>query len=72
MTYRGKVKNGVVVLEDSTTLPEGTEVCVEPIGERPLMDLVRVAEAVPDDPEWPTDGATEHDHYLYGTDKRNR
>lgn len=53
-------------------MPEGTEVRVEPIEERPLMDLVDVAESAPDDPEWPTDGAAEHDHYLYGTAKRNR
>ena len=72
MTYRGKVKNGVVVLEGDAKMPEGTEVRVEPVDERPLMDLVRVAEPIPDDPEWPRDGAAEHDHYLYGTPKRNR
>ncbi len=72
MTYRGRVKKGVVVLEGEAKMPEGTEVRVEPIEERPLMDLVRAAEGVPDDPEWPTDGAAEHDHYLYGTAKRNR
>ena len=31
MTYRGIVKNGVVVLGESAELPEGTEVRVEPI-----------------------------------------
>ena len=72
MTYRGRVKKGVVVLEGEAKMPEGTEVRVEPVEERPLMDLVRVTEGVPDDPEWPTDGAAEHDHYLYGTAKRNR
>ncbi len=72
MTYRGKVKNGVVVLDEAVKLSEGTVVRVEPIGERPLMDLVRAADGAPDDPEWPTDGAAEHDHYLYGTAKRNR
>ena len=72
MTYRGRVKKGVVVLEGEAKMPEGTEVRVEPIEERPLMDLVDVAESAPDDPEWPTDGAAEHDHYLYGTAKRNR
>jgi len=72
MTYRGKVKNGVVVLEGDGKIPDGTAVRVEPAEERPLMDLVRVAEGFPDDPDWPTDGAVEHDHYLYGTPKRNR
>lgn len=72
MTYRGRVKNGVVVLDGNAKMPEGTEVRVEPMEERPLMDLVHVAEGVLDDPEWPTDGAAEHDHYLYGTAKRNQ
>jgi len=72
MTYRGTVRNGVVVLDGDAKMPEGTEVRVEPMEERPLMDLVHVAEGVPDDPEWPTDGAAEHDHYLYGTAKRDQ
>ena len=32
MTYRGTVKNGVVVLEDGTALPEGAAVEVTAIG----------------------------------------
>lgn len=31
MTYRGKVKNGVVVFRKRQALPEGTEVRVEPL-----------------------------------------
>ncbi|MEO6435933.1 MAG: hypothetical protein ABIP55_09245 [Tepidisphaeraceae bacterium] len=31
MTYRGQVKNGVVVLEDGPSLPEGTQVRVQPL-----------------------------------------
>ncbi|MEA2709641.1 MAG: hypothetical protein QOF78_2242 [Phycisphaerales bacterium] len=31
MTYRGQVKNGVVVLEGSASLPEGTQVQVQPV-----------------------------------------
>ena len=72
MTYRGKVKNGVVVLEDDAKLPEGTDVRVEPVDEPPLKDLVRVTEEFTDDPDWPADGAAEHDHYLYGTPKKER
>jgi hypothetical protein len=33
MTYRGRVKNGVVVLESGVHLREGTDVRVEPVGE---------------------------------------
>jgi hypothetical protein len=40
-------------------------------GDRPLMELVRALEGLPDDPDWPVDGAAEHDHYLYGTPKKN-
>jgi len=29
MTYRGRVKNGVIVVEDAPQLPEGTSVRVE-------------------------------------------
>ncbi len=31
MTYRGHIKNGAVVLDDDVTLPEGTEVRLEPV-----------------------------------------
>ncbi len=35
MTYRGHVKNGVIVLEGSPSLEEGTAVRVEPIEATP-------------------------------------
>lgn len=31
MTYRGHVKNGVVFLDGAVTLPDGTEVTVQPV-----------------------------------------
>ena len=33
MVYRGHVEKGVVVLDDSVTLPEGLEVKIEPSGQ---------------------------------------
>ena len=72
MTYRGTVKNGVVVLEGDATLADGTVVRVELVEDRPLMDLVRLTEHLPADADWPSDGAAEHDHYLYGTPKRGQ
>jgi hypothetical protein len=33
MTYRGRIKNGVVVLEPGVRLREGMDVRVEPVGE---------------------------------------
>lgn len=71
MTYRGKVLNGVIVLDPPAKLPEGAEVDVAPV------------EAPDDEPTWyevfkdiigkaegfPPDFSRNHDHYLYGTPK---
>jgi hypothetical protein len=38
--------------------------------DRPLMKLVKLLEELPDNPDTPTDGAAQHDHYLYGLPKR--
>lgn len=35
MTYRGQVKNGVVVFDGVVPLKEGTDVCVVPVKKRP-------------------------------------
>ncbi len=79
MVYRGRVKNGVVVLESAAVLPEGAEVRVEIVSaesEGPLLDehgqtlgqkLVKYAGRAVGLPE---DAAMQHDHYLYGTPKR--
>ncbi len=73
MTYRGRVKNGVIVLDDSAALPEGTEVEIEPVNgedergptlaER-LQDVIGIAEGLP------PDMARNHDHYIHGTPKK--
>jgi hypothetical protein len=73
MEYRGRVKGGVVVLEAGATLPEGAEVRVAPVtvgeGEAPTIwqKLRALAGSAPD---LPPDAARNHDHYLYGTPKR--
>jgi hypothetical protein len=80
MTYRGHVKNGVVVLDEPVRLAEGATVDVvpvEPKGQEPssfsevrpkiwekLSALAGSIEGLP------TDAARNHDHYLYGTPKR--
>jgi hypothetical protein len=78
MVYRGRVKNGALVLEPPAELPEGAEVRVEivaPEGEEPLVDaegqtlgqkLMKFAGRAVGLPE---DAAAAHDHYLYGTAK---
>jgi len=72
MTYRGRVKNGVVVLDAPISLPEGAEVEVsarEPAKETPtwaevFKDVIGKAKGMP------ADSSTNHDHYLYGTPKK--
>lgn len=78
MTYPGHVKNGVVLLDNGASLPDGAEVRVE---------LVRAPPAAPATKETPTlyesleafigkaeglpaDMSVNLDHYLYGTPKR--
>lgn len=68
MPIRGHIQKGVVVLDEATDLPEGTEVLVEPVGRKTLADRLRnVIGSVPDLPE---DLAENHDHYIHGTPKR--
>jgi hypothetical protein len=75
---RGRVRNGVVVLEAPSTLREGTVVAVEPISRqrdggktkkqptvhRALSQLAGKAKGLP------PDAARNVDHYLYGHEKQ--
>ncbi len=78
MTYRGRVKDGIVVLDEPAQLPEGAEVRVELAGggEEPVLDesgqtlgekLMKYAGTAVG---LPPDAARNHDHYLYGAPKR--
>ena len=71
MVYLGKVKNGVVVLENGAGLPDGTEVRVEPFSrdenvaaEGPTL-AEQFADIIGTVPELPADMAAQHDHYLH-------
>lgn len=74
MTYRGQVKNGIVVLEGTSSLPEGTIVRVEPVSPAPqdrgesvfdrLEKLAGTAKGLP------PDLSRNHDHYLHGHPRR--
>ena len=70
MRYKGKVHNGVVVLDRNEPLADGTIVTVEPLeegdrsGSRGLMKLAGAAVGLP------SDASRNHDHYLYGTAKK--
>jgi hypothetical protein len=80
MTCRGKVKGGVVVLENPALLPEGTSVEVRPIKDgntlqtRDDQGLQELRQALL---RWagkatglPADMARNHDHYLHGRPKK--
>ncbi len=73
MSYTGKVRNGVVVLDHGASLADGTIVRVEPVqpaeeasghGHRALMKLAGVIK------DKPSDWARNHDHYIHGQPKR--
>lgn len=77
MTYRGHVKNGMIVLDEAVDLRDGTLVVVSvqsaasedasaqagPFSER-YARVIGCAKGLP------PDAAENHDHYLYGSPKR--
>ena len=72
MTYRGRVRNGVIVLDPPASLPEGAEVEVSPACQdssgptwaEVFKDIVGKAEGLP------SDSSINHDHYLYRAPKK--
>jgi hypothetical protein len=83
MTYRGKILNGQVVLDEPVGAPDGTPVTVdveaaqptksppeEPGQEKSIWDALLELAGTAND--LPADFAEEHDHYIHGTPKRNR
>jgi hypothetical protein len=77
MTYRGRVKNGVIVLDPPVTLPEGCEVEVETLlGEArpaaPSMPTLaeRYAAIIGTVDGLPAGMPEQHDHYIHGAPRR--
>ena len=78
MTYRGRMKNGVVVVENPEGLREDDEVIVEPVSPPPkeaegeacptlyeqFKSFIGIAKGLP------PDLAENHDHYLHGRPKK--
>ena len=78
MTYRGHVRNGIIVFDTPVTLPEGAEVRIDLLKAAApdadtenrttlfdsLQPLIGKAEGLP------ADGSTNVDHYLYGHPKQ--
>ena len=71
MTYRGRIKGGVVVFEQPVSFPDGTSVSVEvkDSGEIPTLaeQMSGVIGIVKD---LPTDMAENHDHYVHGAQRK--
>jgi hypothetical protein len=73
MTYRGTVKNGVVVLSENVKLPDGTSVEVIANEVVPADDpfLAAVQKVAKPRPHWPDDYSRNLDHHLYGVPKQS-
>jgi hypothetical protein len=73
VSFKGTVKNGVVVLASDAKLPDGTSVEVIPeewqSEDDPFDAAVR--KVAKPRPHWPKDYARNLDHYLYGVPKRS-
>ncbi len=77
-TIRAHFDGRVFVPDEPVDLPQGRavrlqfeEASEEDCAETPLMALYEAFKDLPDDPHAPRDGAAQHDHYLYGTPKRD-
>ena len=77
MTYRGRVKNGTILLDEPVVIPEGTavEVVVAAVEEGPEQDhpktlYERLRPAIGTAQGLPSDLAENHDHYLHGLPKK--
>lgn len=74
MSFKGTVRNGVVVLPPEAKLPEGTE--VEVIAGTELLPeddpfIAAVLKVAKPRPHWPKDYTRNLDHYLYGVSKQS-
>jgi|HubBroStandDraft_6_1064221.scaffolds.fasta_scaffold1707066_1 hypothetical protein len=79
MVIRGRIQNGVVVLDAGADVPEGTEVSVTvPVAPQPANEVLPEAErqrilavmdriaAMPDENPGDTSSGRDHDRVLYG------
>ncbi len=71
MSYKGTVKNGVVILPPEAHLADGTDVEITPVvameDDPPfLMELLKLAKPR----DWPEDFALNHAHYVKGHPKK--
>jgi hypothetical protein len=76
ITVKPHFDGRVFVPEQPVDLPVGqaVEIPIPPPAGAPrppsLADLAATLEGLPANPDWPADGAAQHDHYLYSTPKK--
>ena len=77
MTIRAHFDGKTLVPDEPVNLPINCPMEVEvkvlspgSPAQRPLKSLAATLNDLPANPDWPADGAAQHDHYLYGTPKR--
>ena len=68
MTFRGKIKQGVVVFDGKVALSEGTVVNVAPV----QTFFERYKHVIGKAKGLPRDFADNHDHYIHGAPKRKK
>jgi hypothetical protein len=76
-TIKARFDGRVFVPQGPVDLPVGCELEIaipsapnEEKVDAPLAALAAVMDRFPENPQWPADGAAQHDHYLYGTPKK--
>ena len=73
MTITAHFNGQVFVPDGPVDLPVGhrVRVVLEPSDgtTKPLAGLLAQLQQLPANPDWPADGAAQHNHYLYGTPK---
>jgi hypothetical protein len=73
-TLRARFDGKALIPDQPVNLPHDcvVEIEVKRIqgGEGSLSDLASQLEKLPPNPDWPADGAEQHDHYQYGARKR--
>lgn len=67
MSFKGTIKNGVVVVPPESKLPDGTVVEIAPVAAETanppfLRELLKLAK----ERDWPEDFALNHAHYTKG------
>jgi hypothetical protein len=77
MTYRGRVKNGTILLDEPVVIPDGTavEVVVPAVEEgsgdqQPRTLFEQLQSVIGKAQGLPSDLAENHDHYLHGLPKK--